>query len=125
MTLGDTMDKLLSRVPSPMRERTREIVGLTDTFCQAHLDAEYRDVCRTVAVAAAEVGVPLTSAKAAGWAAGVVAAVGFANFLGDPTQSFHMTAEEMARKIGVSPATLHNKAKAIRDALEIGRFDPR
>src|SRR5688572_24376431 len=103
------MDDLLTRVPARTQPRVREIIDLTDSFCQAHMDDEFRDLCRKVAVAAAEAGLPLASGKAAGWAAGVVAAVGFANFIGDPAQPFHMTTEQMAHKVGVSPATLHNK----------------
>src|SRR5262245_46464409 len=119
------MDELLARIPSKLQARFREIVAATDAFCDAHLNPEYRDICRKLAAAACVVGLPVISGKPAGWAAGIVAAVGFANFLGDPSQPMHMTTEEMARHIGVSPATLHNKSKLIRDALDIRRFDPR
>lgn len=119
------MDDLLSRVPAAVRPRLLEIVGLTDAFADAHLNPEFKALCRAVAAAACEEGVPVTSGKAAGWAAGVLAAVGYANFLGDPSQPFHMTADDMARKVGVSPATLHNKWKVIRDVLGVDRFDPR
>jgi Domain of unknown function (DUF6398) len=119
------MDEILGRVPSKLHARFREIVAVTDAFCDAHLNPEYRGICRNLAAAACSIGLPVTSGKAAGWAAGVVAAVGFANFLGDPSQPFHMTTEEMARNIGVSPATLHNKSKQIRNRLDIRRFDPR
>jgi hypothetical protein len=119
------MDELLAEVPAKLRPRLREIVSLTDAFCQAHLDDEFRDLCRKLAVAACREGVPVTSGKAASWAAGVVGSVGFINFLGDPSQPHSMTLDEMARKIGVSPATLHAKAKVIRDALDLRRMDPR
>jgi hypothetical protein len=119
------MSNLLAQVPPRLHPRVGEIMALTDDFCRAHLNDEFRDLCRKVAVAAGEAGLPLTSGKPAGWAAGVVATVGFANFFSDPSQPFHMTTEEMARKIGVSPATLHNKSKAVRDGLDVVRFDPR
>ncbi|HKB03772.1 MAG TPA: plasmid pRiA4b ORF-3 family protein [Gemmataceae bacterium] len=119
------MNDLLTPISARLQPRVREIVDLTDAFCRAHLDDEYRELCRQVVIAAAEADLPLASGKAAGWAAGVMAAVGFANFLGDPSQPFHMTTEQMARKIGVSPATLHTKSKAIRNALDVMRFDPR
>jgi hypothetical protein len=119
------MDELLARVPAKLRPRFREIVAITDAVCDAHLDAEFRDLCRGLAAVACTEGLPVTSGKAAGWAAGVVAAVGYVNFLGDPSQPHHMTTDEMAKKIGVSPATLQNKSKAIRDALDIDRVDPR
>src|SRR5262249_51453964 len=122
---GKMMDELLARVPAKLRPRFREIVAITDAFCDAHLDAEFRDLCRGLTAVACTEGLPVTGGKAAGWAAGVVAAVGYVNFLGDPSQPHHMTTDEMAKKIGVSPATLQNKSKAIRDALDIDRVDPR
>ena len=43
----------------------------------------------------------------------------------DPSQPIHITMEEMAERINVSPATLHAKAKVIRDSLDIRLMDPR
>jgi hypothetical protein len=119
------MDELLAQVPAKLHRRFREIVAVTDAFCQAHLNGEFRDICRALAVTICREGAPVTSGKAASWAAGIVASVGFVNFLGDPSQPFHMTTDEMAQRIGVSPATLHAKAKVIRDSLDIRRMDPR
>ncbi len=119
------MDELLAQVPAKLHKRFKEIVGITDAFCKAHMNAEFRDICREMAVHVFQEGSPVTSGKAASWAAGIVASVGFVNFLGDPSQPHHMTMDEMAEKIGVSPATLHNKAKVIRDSLDIRRMDPR
>jgi hypothetical protein len=36
-----------------------------------------------------------------------------------------MKAEDMARAVGVSPATLMNRAKVIRQGLDLHRMDPR
>jgi hypothetical protein len=36
-----------------------------------------------------------------------------------------MSPDDLAKRAGVSPATMHNKAKAIRDALDVGRMDSR
>ena len=80
------MDELLAQVPPRLRDRFREIVALTDDFCGRTLTAEFRDICREVAVAACQEGLPVTSGKAAGWAAGVVATVGFVNFLGETSR---------------------------------------
>jgi hypothetical protein len=119
------MNEFLSQVQTKLHKRFREIVGNTDNFCKAHLNSEFRDICRALAVTIFQEGLPVTSGKAASWAAGIVGSVGFVNFLGDPSQPYHMTMDEMAPKIGVSPATLHNKAKVIRDSLGIRRMDPR
>ena len=120
------MHKPPTRVPAELHERYREIVALTDRFCAEYMNDEYRDLCRACAADACAEGVPVQGGKAAGWAAGVVSAVAYANFLGsDPSQPFHMSPVDMASRTGVSPATLQNKSKAIRDALGIDRFDPR
>jgi hypothetical protein len=120
------MKKLLARVPAKLHNRFREIVELTDKFCSAHLNEEYRDLCRTCAADACAARVPVESGKAASWAAGVISSVSYANFLtSDPSQPFHMAPQDMAKRAGVSLATMHNKAKAIRDALDIGRVDSR
>ena len=84
-------------------------MAITDRFCAAHLDQEYRDLCRELAAALCREGFPVTSGKAAGWAAGVVYSVAWVNFLGDPSQPHHMKAEDMARAVGVSPATMMAK----------------
>lgn len=119
------MDELLARVPEELRGRFREIVALTDTFCDARLNDEYRDLCRRCAADACEAAVPVGSGKAAGWAAGVIYSVAYANFLtSDPSQEFHTPPDELAKAVGVSPATMHSKAKAVRDALGIDRLDP-
>jgi hypothetical protein len=119
------MDEPLARLPAKLHRRFREIVALTDAFCDAHLNGEFRDLCRDLAAAICAAGLPVTSGKAVSWAAGVVATIGFVNFLGDPSQPLHMTMDQMAQKMGVSPATLHAKAKVIRGALHIQRMDPR
>jgi hypothetical protein len=120
------MDELLTRVPAKLRDRFREIVALTDRFCAAHLNEEFRDLCRACAADACAAKVPVASGKPAGWAAGVLFSVAYANFLtSDPDRPFHMSPGDLAKRAGVSVATMHNKAKAIRDALGIDRFDTR
>lgn len=120
------MDELLARVPKKLHDRFRDIVALTDAFCQAHLNEEYRDLCRACAADACAAKVPVTSGKPAGWAAGVVHSVAFANFLtSDPSRPHHMSPADLAKRAGVSVATMQNKAKAIRDALNIIRMDGR
>jgi len=119
------MDELLSQVPEKLRNRFRDIVALTDSFCADHLDEEYRDLCREMAALLCREDFPVTSGKPAGWAAGVVYSIAWVNFLGDPSQPHHMKADDMARALGVSPATMMAKAKVIREGLDLIRMDPR
>jgi hypothetical protein len=119
------MDELLKKVPKEMRPRFTEIVAIIDRFCDQHLNDEYKELCRKMAVVVCHKGSPVVSGKAAGWAAGVVSSVGWVNFLGDPNQKPHLIQEDIAKLIGVSPATMAAKAKIIRDSLDLERMDPR
>jgi hypothetical protein len=121
-TLEEQSDE--AAVPQELLPRYREIIALTDQFCNERLNEEYRSVCRTAAAGLCQEGSPVERGKVAGWAAGVVAAVGWVNFLGDPSQVPHVRTEEIAKWFGVSAATLQTKSKTIRDGLEMMRFDP-
>lgn len=111
-------------VPQELLPRYREIIALTDQFCNERLNEEYRSVCRTAAAGLCQEGSPVDRGKVAGWAAGVVAAVGWVNFLGDPSQVPYVRTEEIAKWFGVSAATLQTKSKTIRDGLQMMRLDP-
>lgn len=111
-------------VPQELLPRYQEIVALTDQFCNERLNEEYRSMCRTAAAGLCQEGSPVDRGKVAGWAAGVVAAVGWVNFLGDPSQEPHMRTEEIAKWFGVSAGTLQSKSKTIRDGLQMTSFDP-
>jgi hypothetical protein len=119
------MDPLVEQIPEKLRGRFADIVTATDRFCGEHLDAEFKRLCREMVAALCMEDCPVTSGKAAGWAAGVVYSIGWVNFLGDPAQPHHMTAEDMAKGVGVSEATLMNRAKVIRQGLDLSRMDPR
>ena len=99
------------------------------THGSLHGSVTLAGVCRDMAAALCVAGFPLTSGKAAGWAAGwaagIVYSVGWVNFIGDPSQPYHMRAEEMAPAVGVSPATLMNRARDIREGLGLNRIGPR
>ena len=62
--------------------------------------------------------------KPAGWASGIVHAIGFINFLQDPSQSPHMTSAQLADGFGVSQQTMQTKSKIIRDEFDLMQMDP-
>jgi len=97
---------LLAEVPKAFAGRFTDLVGLTDAFCDAHLNAEYKDLCREMAVAVCQKGSPVLKGKAEGWAAGIVYALGRVNFLDDPSQTPHMKSKDIAEGFGVSVATM-------------------
>ena len=49
--LEDFYGRASGEVPMPLRERLADIVDLTDGFCGKHLNDEYRECCRKMAVA--------------------------------------------------------------------------
>ena len=100
-------------------------MALTDAFCRKHLDDEYAALCRKLAgVLARKRPSPLIRGKPESWASGIVRAIGWVNFLGDPSQPHHMRMSDIDEGFGVSEATGSAKSKAIRDLLKLHRFDP-
>jgi hypothetical protein len=101
------------------------ILGLIDSFCQEHLNDEYAELCRRLAEKLSRKRPsPLLGGKPETWASGIVRTIGWVNFLGDPTQTPHMTMAEIDAGFGVSPASGAAKSKAIRELLKLRPFDP-
>ena len=112
------------KVPRTVRPYADQVVAVTDAVCQEHLDAEYADLCRAVV---GKLGrkrpSPLTRGDLRIWAAGVVYAVGQLNFVFDPDQMPHATADELSEWLGVKKTTMANKAGLIRDTVKLSHFD--
>jgi hypothetical protein len=113
------------QIEADTRARYDEVVALTDAFCDKYLNHEYREGCRRLAAAVCITGGPIQQGKAASWASGIAYCLGHVNFLTDPSQSPHLRSEDIARGFGVSPATMHGKARNIRNVLDIMNCDPR
>lgn len=111
-------------VPTAVRPYADRIVAVTDAVCLEHLDVEYADLCRRVV---GKLGrkrpSPLTRGDLGIWAAGVVYAVGQLNFVLDPAQTPHATADQLSGWLGVKKTTMANKARLIRDTLQLSDFD--
>ena len=106
------------RVPTAMRGQVGEILAITDRVCSEHLDAEYGEICRRlVAKLARKRPSPLARGALRTWAAGAIYAVGSNNFLFDPSETPHLTADRLSELLGVPKSTMAAKAKRIRDAL--------
>lgn len=112
------------RVPSALREDAEKIFAFTDAFCEAHLDEEYAALCRRlVAKLARKRPSPLKRGDPRIWAAGALYSVGANNFLFDPTQTPHLSADRLSELIAVPRSTMAAKAKRIRDVLGIKPMD--
>ena len=112
------------RVPERLRARFDQIVGRTDALAAEHLNLEYADYARRMAAALARKRPsPLESGQPRTWAAAILYAVGWVNFLSDPTQDPHVGTAELAEKAGVGQSTIAAQFAKIRDALGRRRFD--
>ncbi len=112
-------------VPAAIRPKYDPIWTLVERFCRERLNDEYRVTCqRLLATLARKRPSPLASGTPAGWASGVVRAIGYVNFLDDKTQVPHLKFPVIDESFGVSQATGQARSKAIRDLLKMVPFDP-
>ena len=120
---GDGSRMVHVNVPHVVRPPTDQ-VAVTDALCRAHLDMEYADLCRAVV---GKLGrkrpSPLTRGDLKIWAAGVIYALGQLNFVFDPAQTPHASADQLSEWLGVKKTTMANKARLIRDTLKLSHFD--
>ncbi len=114
----------MENVPHAVRPYADQAAAATDAVCLEHLDREYADLCRKVV---GKLGrkrpSPLLRGDLDIWAAGVAYAVGQLNFLFDPAQTPHASADQLSGWFGVKKTTMANKAKLIRDTLQLSPFD--
>ncbi|MFM8605361.1 MAG: DUF6398 domain-containing protein [Cyanobium sp.] len=112
-------------VPAALRDKVDSLLARIDPFCAEHLDSDYR---RLIHVALGALSrkrpSPLLSGREPSWAAGVVHAIGSANFLFDASQSPHCTAAEIQEHFGVSASTAQAHSKKVRELLNIHPFSP-
>jgi hypothetical protein len=118
------LEEWAQEVPPVLRPLFMRVAGLTDAFCDAHLNEEYKELCRDMAAALCAPESPATKGKPEGWACGVVYSVGWVNFLTDPSQKPHLRSEEIAKGFGVSVATMLAKSKVLREGLGLSPLDP-
>lgn len=121
---GRMADAVL-KVPKAVAPYADQILAITDRVCADNLDEEYGDLCRDVI---GRLGrkrpSPLVRGDLGIWAAGVVYAVGRLNFLLDPSQTPHATADDLSSWLGVKKTTMSNKARLIRETLKLSDFEP-
>ncbi len=74
--MDDDLRELMSEVPGPFVDRFVELAEFTDTFCDVHLNSEYKQLCREMAAVVCQNASSVLRGKPTGWAAGVVYALG-------------------------------------------------
>lgn len=113
-----------TNIPDEFEKAFVAVVELTDAFCEQYLDEDYRQLCEEMAVVIYVRELPSQRDKLAGWAGGIVHALGWVNYLYDPTMSPHITSREIAKEFGVSQGTMTAKSRIVRDALKLVPLDP-
>ncbi len=112
------------KVPEVMRPLYTEITAISDSFCVEHLNEEYAELARKMtATLARKRPSPLVSGRAGSWAAGILYAIAQVNFLFDKSQTPHMRADELCKRLGVSQQTAGGRAQKIREMLNISMLD--
>jgi hypothetical protein len=111
-------------VPKTMQNTYADIVKLTDLFCQQTLKDEYVALCRSLAAALARKRPsPLVRGQLEIWACAIVYAFGTLNFLFDRSQAPYIRFEELCIAFGINKSSAANKARLIRDMLNMSQFD--
>lgn len=112
-------------VPAALEPVFSAIVNVTERVCKQHLNSDYAVLARQLAATLSRKRPsPILRGKPEIWACGILYALGTVNFLFDKTQSPHMRADELCSACGVSKSSGENKAKLIRDLLNIYPLDP-
>ena len=107
------------------KARFEEVTGLTDSFCEAHLNEDYKELCRELADELIMEDEPaIMRGRVDIWAAAIVTVIGYVNFLNDKEQTPHMQNKQIAELFGVSVSSMQNRARQIRVLFDIDRFDP-
>ncbi|MEB3260773.1 MAG: DUF6398 domain-containing protein, partial [Cyanobacteriota bacterium] len=124
-TAGPTAAEPPPKVPAALRERVDSLLARIDPFCASHLNADYRRLIHlALAALARKRPSPLLTGREPSWAAGVVHAIGSANFLFDRSQTPHCAPKAIYDHFGVASSTALNHSKKVRELLDIGPFAP-
>jgi len=109
-----------------MKEKRAAVLAITGEFCRQHLNGEYAELAERMAQSLSRKRPsPLATGQARTWAAGIVYALGRINFLFDKTQTPHLSAAELCKRMGVSQASASAKSKVIMDRMNLMQLDPR
>lgn len=118
------MERLLEYVPEEFHKTFTAIIEMTDSFCENHLNEDYQQLARDMAIKVCQKGSPVAKGRPLSWASGIIHALGWVNFLQDPNTEPYMSSAELAESLGVSQGTMAAKSKIIRDGLDIIQMDP-
>ncbi|SCY14412.1 DUF6398 domain-containing protein [Butyrivibrio sp. INlla14] len=111
-------------VPKEMRQYYDVIGQIITVFCEKYLDKEYEELClKALAKLCRKRPSPLLKGRPYTWAAGIVYAVGTANFIFDRANKYYISAADLADAFEVSKSTASSKAAEIKKMLKIDVFN--
>lgn len=117
------MKKKTTKVPKEMQDIFSSITKITDEFSYKYLNQEYAELIQyAVAELCRKRPSPLLKGKLHIWACAVTNAVGWVNFLDDPSQSPHVKTAKLYEAFGVKPSTGQAKSKQVRTLLKMTPF---
>lgn len=115
---------MMAKIPKNMQATYDRVAAVLIPYCDTYLDEEYKTLClHALEKLCRKRPSPLLSGRTNTWAAGIVYAVGSANFIFDRSQPIHMTAAELAEPFGISKSTASQKGAEIRKMLKVDYFN--
>jgi len=113
------------KIPEELKGKYDEIAPMVVSFCDEKLNDEYKSLClRLLEKLCRKRPSPLLGGRTPTWAAGIVYAIGQANFIFDKTQELHLTATGISSFFGLAPNTAGTKASELRKMFRIDNFNP-
>ena len=113
------------KIPNQMQSTFDAIGVLTDRFCKENLNDEYAQLAHEATAALCRKRPsPIAKGHTAGWACGIIYALGFVNFLFDKSHEPYMSAADLCKAFGISQSTGSAKSRVVRDALDMMQMDP-
>jgi len=108
-----------------VKEKKEVLCELVSTFCEAHLDQEYKNLClKVIEKLARKRQVPFLTGKLENWAGGIIHAIGLSNFLFDKSFEPYVSRSKLYSFFSVSESTISQKSKKIRDLLKMNLCNP-
>ena len=105
-------------------EKQQEIIRLAQSFCREKINEEYAVLAeKLICKLGRKRNVPFVTGQATVWAAAVIHALGFINFLFDKSAEPYVSVNDIVDFFGTKKSTMGNKSKEIRDLLKLAYWD--
>ena len=106
-----------------LKEKVDKITELATSFCVQKLNEEYFELAeKVIGKLSRKRPSPLLRGKEEIWAAGVVHAIGYVNFLYDKSFEPYTTFDELNEYFGTKKSSVGNKAAEIRKMFKMNRL---